>query len=114
MLCAIDHDVHIFGLWYRCLLADEAVEPALEVAHSMVEQFLPELAEPLKARCGEVCQLKALYDQLNAFQDALLPPDKESADSEETARWSNGEGGPSKPPAFLAAVHCYARKLPSW
>ena len=68
----------------------------------MVEQFLPELAEPLRQCCGEVCPLKALYAQLNIFQDELLPPeeaktvadpDAEEAASagREAAQWSDKE-----------------------
>ena len=84
------------------LFADDAIEPALEVAHSMVEQFLPEMAEPLRQRCREVCPPKALYAQLNTFQDELLPPseaesaadpDAEEAASagQEAAQWSDKE-----------------------
>lgn len=57
------------------LAADDAIESVLEVAHSLVEQFLPEVAQPLRERCGEICKVKPLYDQLNTFQDNLLPPE---------------------------------------
>ena len=67
------------------LAADDAVEHALEVAHSLVEQFLPELAKPLRERCGEICKLKALYDQLNTFQNNLLPLEEtDQADEKRT------------------------------
>ena len=95
---------------YTGPFADDAIEPALEVAHSMVEQFLPELAEPLRQRCGEVCPLKALYAQLNTFQDELLPPEEaeSAADPEaeepasagqEAAQWSDKESASGELPA---------------
>lgn len=49
---------------------------ALEVTHSLVEQFLPELAQPLKAKCGEICNYPALREQLQIFEDKLLPPEE--------------------------------------
>ena len=58
------------------LCADEAIEPALEVAHSLVEHFLPELTEPLQVQCGSLCKAAALTAQLTAFQNGILPPEE--------------------------------------
>ncbi len=54
---------------------------ALEVTHSLVEQFLPELAQPLQERCGDICNLRLLNNQLTLFQDRLLPQESERASS---------------------------------
>ena len=57
----------------------------------MVEQFLPELAEPLKAKCGEILNYKGLNDQLVVFQDKLLPPQEELMDTLKTSSESQAQ-----------------------
>lgn len=73
----INAQVEIWTIQTCCAHADDTIEMALEVCHSMVEQFLPELTQPLKAKCGEILNLKALNDQLVNFQDKLLPPERD-------------------------------------
>lgn len=73
---------------------------ALEVTHSLVEQFLPELAQPLRERCGDICNLDALNDHLTLFQDKLLPHEggATSCGSDEETE----EGGLLLPPPPLS------------
>ena len=53
------------------MYADEAIEPAWAVATNLVQQFLPEAAEPLLSRYGPVCDATALDTTLERLGNAL-------------------------------------------
>lgn len=57
----------------------------------MVEQFLPEICEALKPKCGELLNRKTLHELLVTFQDKLLPPqDKEDLMSTRATSYGSG------------------------
>ena len=47
--------------------AGPAAEPAMETAASLVEQFLPDLMEPLADKCGRNIDMPELLRQIDAL-----------------------------------------------
>lgn len=47
------------------------MEPAMEVAVTMAEQWLPQLAAPVADKCGPVCEAAALHTQLEELAATL-------------------------------------------
>lgn len=76
--------------------ADDTIEMALEVCHSMVEQFLPEICEPVRPKCGRLLNMKTLHELLVTFQDKLLPP-QDREDLMSTRATSFGDGRSKHP-----------------
>lgn len=71
----------------------------------MVEQFLPDLTQPLQAKCGKILNLKALSDQLMTFQDKLLPPDREDLLENHDLLEQEGSGGEGPGLALWSLVY---------
>ncbi len=65
-------DVHfklLYSIKYHvwCICTGPAAEPAMEIAASLVEQFLPELMVPLADKCGsnlDMAEMMRLIDCL--------------------------------------------------
>ena len=51
--------------------ADEAVEPAVETAVFMVEQYIPQVTGILAAACGPVLDLSQLNEKLDGLAASL-------------------------------------------